>query len=306
MGNQKLENMLDEMRARTSEKKLPEDFIAMLKESDVIVPAIMPAGTDPEILHKLMEYSDKNMGLPPEANPQPCVLQNPAGQKYLPVFTSEEQVRNAPKESKFPLLMTMPFASCLQLLKQTEELSGIAVNPYSHNILFTPNAESKDGKKTVEVTIEQFHHLTRQRLESNYLPLQLFKRKQELFDDLRTRQGECMKELYNAVYDTEVACPYTEDDFEFMSLQISDELQIMQITMPKENAYPMTCPSVIVVWDAAAEEIYYFAIVAKDQNDRHIMRVEKNGTPVDCGVAPTEGSELSAVIDLVENLKETE
>ena len=177
MGNQKLENMLDEMRARTSEKKLPDDFIAMLKESDVIVPAIMPAGTDPEILHKLMEYSDKNMGLPPEANPQPCVLQNPAGQKYLPVFTSEEQVRNAPKESKFPLLMTMPFASCLQLLKQTEELSGIAVNPYSHNILFTPNAESKDGKKTVEVTIEQFHHLTRQRLESNYLPLQLFKRK---------------------------------------------------------------------------------------------------------------------------------
>lgn len=77
MGNQKLENMLDEMRARTSEKKLPDDFIAMLKESDVIVPAIMPAGTDPEILHKLMEYSDKNMGLPPEANPQPCVLQNP-------------------------------------------------------------------------------------------------------------------------------------------------------------------------------------------------------------------------------------
>ena len=73
----------------------------------------------------------------------------------------------------------------------------------------------------------------------------------------------------------------------------------MQITMPKENAYPMTCPSVIVVWDAAAEEIYYFAIVAKDQNDRHIMRVEKNGTPVDYGVAPTEGSELSAVIDLV-------
>lgn len=275
MGNQKLENMLDEMRARTSEKKLPDDFIAMLKESDVIVPAIMPAGTDPEILHKLMEYSDKNMGLPPEANPQPCVLQNPAGQKYLPVFTSEEQVRNAPKESKFPLLMTMPFASCLQLLKQTEELSGIAVNPYSHNILFTPNAESKDGKKTVEVTIEQFHHLTRQRLESNYLPLQLFKRKQELFDDLRMRQGECMKELYNAVYDTEVACPYTEDDFEFMSLQISDELQIMQITMPKENAYPMTCPSVIVVWDAAAEEIYYFAIVAKDQNDRHIMQCRK-------------------------------
>ena len=32
MGNQKLENMLDEMRARTSEKKLPDDFIAMLKE----------------------------------------------------------------------------------------------------------------------------------------------------------------------------------------------------------------------------------------------------------------------------------
>ena len=61
MGNQKLENMLDEMRARTSEKKLPDDFIAMLKESDVIVPAIMPAGTDPEILHKLMEYSDKNI-----------------------------------------------------------------------------------------------------------------------------------------------------------------------------------------------------------------------------------------------------
>lgn len=49
------------------------------------------------------------------------------------------------------------------------------------------------------------------------------------------RQGECMKELYNAVYDTEVACPYTEDDFEFMSLQISDELQIMQITNAKRK-----------------------------------------------------------------------
>lgn len=302
MGN-KLEGLLDVMRAEgNGQISAPtKEFLDALKESEVIMPAIMPPNTDPKILRQMMQYSGKNMGVPQGANPQPCVFENGNGKKFLPVFTSEEEMKKAPNGQKFPISMTLPFDSCMKLLKQTGEITGIVVNAFSHNIIFTPKSVEEE-KKNVQVTLEQFHHLTRQRMESSHLPLSLYKKKEELVSQLRTRQGECMKELYDEIYDTEIACPYEAEDFEFITLQITDDMQVIQISMPKKHVYPMTCTSAIIVWNKKTEEIGYYTILLGKQpgDERHIMQVTQDGTPKDLGSAPAEGNELSYVIDLVQ------
>lgn len=303
MGKSRLEGLLDEMRAEgNGQVSAPtKEFMDLLKESDVIMPAIMPPNTDPKVLRQLMEYSGKNMGIPQGANPQPCVFENGNGKKFLPVFTSEEEMKKAPNGQKFPVSMTMPFDSCMKLLQQTAEVTGIVVNAFSHNIIFTPNG-AKEEKKNVQVTLEQFHHLTRQRMESSHLPMSLFQKKGELVDALRTKQGECMKELYDEIYDTEIACPYVAEDFEFITLQITDDMQVIQIAMPKKHVYPLTCTSAIVVWNEKSQEIGYYVILLGKQpgEERHIMQIAADGQPKDLGEAPAEGNELSYVIDLVQ------
>lgn len=299
MDNKKLEQMLDEMKAK-QENPSPE-FMELLKASHVLVPALMPKDTSPEIMRQMMQNPGQPQKIPAGANPQPCVLEHANGKRYLAIFTSEKQKNENEKAPKFPITLNLPFENCVGLIRSNSKIDGAVINPFTHNVIFHVQ-ENAPQNQPVQVTVEQFHHLSRQKMEAFYLPKSLFEKKAELFDKLRDEQGVCLKELYEDVYDTEIACPYVAEDFEFMCLNISEELSILRITMPEKYTAIGTCPCVIVGFNSKEDKIWYYGIViAKGKAQLHQRLAD--GTDVNLGDAPAEGSELSTVLDLIQDSK---
>lgn len=297
MENKKLEQMLDEMKEK--KEKPSQEFMELLQTSHVIVPAFMPKDTNPEIMRQMAQNPGQPQKIPVGANPQPLILENANGKRYLALFSSEAEIHKGQDTPKFPLTLNMPFENCIGLIRKNPNIDGAVINPFTHNVIFHVEENTAQGK-SVQVTIEQFHHLSRQKMEAFYLPKKLFEQKAELFHKLRDEQGICMKELYEEVYDTEVACPYVSEDFEFMCLNISEELSILRITMPEKHTAVGTCPCIIIGWNEKEEKIWYYAIVTAQGKPQLHQRLE-DGTDVNLGEAPSEGSELTTVIDLIQN-----
>ena len=163
------------------------------------------------------------------------------------------------------------------------------------------NEQNNAQPKTIQVSLEEFHHLTRNKMESFYLPKKLFTEKEEMVSRLCKEQGDYMKELYDELYTTEVACPYTAENFEFMPLNISEDLLLVQIIMPREFLMLNTCSSVFVAWDQKEQKVWYYAIVLEGpEKGIHLHQLLEDGKDVDLGQAPSEGSELSTILDLIQ------
>lgn len=296
MDNRKLEKILDEMKAKGGSPT--EEFMQLLKASYVVSPALVPRNTNPEIMRELLNHPGEEMQIPDGIRPQPCILQSAEGENLLAIFTSEAEMKKNKQAPKFPLTMRVAFEDCVKLIRQSKEIAGAVINPFTHNVIFRVE-ENKPKQETIQVTMEEFHILTRQKMESFYLPKTLFDKKEEAVERLRDEQGEYLKELYEDLYDTEVACPYVPEDFEIMNLNISDELFLIRIAMPDKYAVDKTCPCVIVGWNGKEQTIRYFAIVLGEGNKAFLYELKNGGTAVNLGEAPSEGSELTTVIDII-------
>jgi hypothetical protein len=298
MDNSKLEKLLEEMKAAGGDEQ-KEAFFSLLNTSKVIVPAVMPKNTSPEIMRQMLQNAGKEQAIPEGAHPQPCVLENEQKEKFLPVFTSEQELRKSANAPNFPLTLNLDFKVCIDLLQKSKDIKGAVINPYTHNVVFRINEPKQ--QKEIQVTVEQFHELTRNKLESFYLPKKLFTQKKEIVQKLCEGKGAYVKELYEELYTTEVACPYTEEDFDVMSLNISEDLVLVQIIMPPKYAVANTCPAVFAAWDKKAEKIWYYAIVlAATNQEKQLHELKEDGTHINLGAAPSEGSELSTVLDLIQ------
>ncbi len=300
MENRELEKMMNDFKAAGSGQP-SEEFVEKLKSSYVAVPALMPPNTDPEIMRRLINNPGKEQAIPNGISPQPCLLENGKGDKLLAVFTSEKEMQKNKEAPKFPITMRVSFEDCVKLIRQSNEITGAVINPFTHNMVFRVE-ENKPAQQnqTVQVTIEQFHNLTRQRMETNYLPRILFDQKEEAVIKLRDGRGEYLRELYEDLYNTEVACPYAADDFEVMSLNISDELLLMRVSMPEMNLSERICPCVFVGWNKKAQKIWYYAVVIEKGKKHMLYELKENGVSENLGEAPQEGSELTTIIDLIQ------
>lgn len=300
MENKKLEKLMNDMKAK-GDGTLSEEFLEMLKNAVVCVPAVMPRDTKPEVMKKLLQNPGQMQAIPEGAHPQPCILENEKHEKFLAVFTSETELNKGKKAPKFPLYLNMEFSSCIDFLKQRPDITGAVINAYTHNVIFQLNEQKKPQTKTIQVSLEEFHHLTRNKMESFYLPKKLFEGKGEVISRLCKEQGEYMKELYEELYTTEVACPYTAEDFEFMPLNINEDLLFVQITMPGKYLMLNTCPSVFAAWDQKEQKIWYYAIVmGGPEKGLRLHQLLEDGKDSDLGEAPSEGSELSTILDLIQ------
>ena len=303
MDNKNLENLLDEMK-ESNQHDNREEFLAAIQTTMLLVPAVMPDDTPQEVLEEMMANPGKNKQLPEGANPQPCVFENGEGERFLPVFTSDEHMRAGENSPAFPLTLNIPFDACIGLVQENQRVDGLVINPYTHNIVFQLNEEQEaDEEEYVqqEVTIEQFHMLMRQKFEAFLFPKTLFEQKGEFAKKVSMEKGAAVKELYYDVYDTEIACPYTEDEFDFMSLNITEDLLLVQVTMPAQNNYPGTCTSVIYAWDSKEDKVWYFGFVRGNQGaPNEMIQIQSDGTPVHHGEAPSEGSELQSVLDIIQ------
>ncbi|MDD7404112.1 MAG: SseB family protein [Butyribacter sp.] len=300
MNHKEIEAALDELK-RQKKTQLPADVLEALNKLTVVVPAVMPKGTSPEILKKMLTNPGKDRPLPEGVNPHPCIFENQEGESLLPVFTSEAELKKAKNVPNFPLLLNMDFQSCIHFVQRNPKVTGIVLNAYTHNVIMHLNPNAASGNQEKKVTIEQYHYMMRQRFESSVLPKQLFEQKEAFIQKLANEKGECLKALYDEIYDGEIACPYVEEDFEFMFLNLREDFMVCQITMPAKNLAVKMCPSAIFAWNKTQKKIWYYAIVLSGgQNQAHLFEVYENGKNADLGEAPVQGNEISTVLDLIQ------
>lgn len=97
----------------------------------------------------------------------------------------------------------------------------------------------------------------------------------------------------------QVDCPYSADDYEFMTLFISDTLQLTRISMPYENLSPGIAQTIFITWNPEEKKAgYYVILMGKRGEFNRLMEVTSEKKAIDHGEAPNEGSELQSIIDI--------
>lgn len=301
MGNRaktELERAADELKKEYSQEKLSR-LLEEMEKSQLCLPATLPPDTDPAVIKKMAETSGVQSELPEGVSPRPGILQNGEGNRFLSVFTSEEEAMKG--KSQPPLLLTVPFQACMELLKNEENLSGIVLNAFSHNIILNANIEDRkpEEQEQIELTEPQLHAVLRQQVEAVILPQAFYNQGEELIEGFQKNGAKLILDIYQQIYPEEIVCPYTEGDFDIMSLNISERLLIMQISMPADRLVSGTCPMVFVCHNPLDGQLRYFGIVLGEQGQKpHILEAKEDGSKEDLGDAPAEGSELQYLIEL--------
>lgn len=296
---------LDAMKNERNEENA-EKLTKLLEDTEVLVPAVMPKNTNPAILKQMSTGTPDNpRSIPSGAQPLPCILQNEAGQKFFPIFTSVAEIEKGKGVPRYPLTLNMPFKSCLELVVKIKGVEGAVINPYSHNILMNINRDENAGSngasgepKEVQVSEQEFHALVRRQMESTLLPGRIFTEGEEFIKDLCEREGECLVEFFEEPY-AQIGCPYDAEDYDFMTLSISDTLQLTRISMPHENAYPGTAETLFVTWNPEEKKAGYYGVLKAPRGQfNKLMEITSEGKAIDHGEAPGEGNELQSIIDI--------
>ena len=298
MENLKLEKMLDEIK-KAPEKGFPKEFSELMEHTVFLVPAILPPNTAPEVIQQIIRNSGKDKFLPEGVNPRPCLLENGEGTKFLPLFTAMEQLdkggENAPK---FPMTLNIPFQDCINMLKQNPGVQGAVINPYTHNLVVPVNIQKKEVKK--EVTIDEYHVMMRQAFESNILPKHLFTEKGTCAERLNKEHGTYVKELFEEAYLGEIACPFMEDEFDFLSMQITDDLLVIQITMPAKYNNRNTASTIFCAWDSKKDKAWYYALVRPVNANPVLVEKFEDGSLNQIGEVQEESGLLTSVIEMIQ------
>lgn len=298
--------LLDALDAMKNEKSIEnaQRLTKVLEKSNVFVPAVMPNNTDPALLKYMAQNPGKPMPMPEGVHPIPCILQNGEGTKFIPMFTSDEEMEKGQGMPKYPITLNIPFKSCMDLAVKIIDIAGAVINPYSHNIIINVNRnsnikeqETKEPEVT-KLTEQQFHALVRQQMEARLLPEKIFTEGESFIKDLMERKGECLVEFFKEPY-AQTECPYSADDYEFMTLFISDTLQLIRISMPYKNLSLGLAQTIFVTWNPE-EEIagYYSILIGKRGEFNKLIEITSEGKAIERGEAPNEGNELQTIIDI--------
>ena len=293
--NEELVHLLDEMKTNNTQENA-QKLTALLEKAILHVPAVLPANTNPDIIKQMMQNGGVDQPIPEGARPQPFIIQNNEGRKFFPLFTSVDEIKKGKNLPSYPLILNMNFKGCMDIVTGLKDIEAAVINPYSHNIVMNVK---KNEKQPVKLTEAQLHAVIRQQTESRILPKKLFEEGESFVNDLCDREGECIMELYEPPYKQTRNCPYKAEDFDFMILNISDDMKLIRITMPKVKLYPDTCMAAFIAWNPNEKSGKYFAIVkGRAEEPDKLFQVMPDGSVQNHGAAPDEGSELQSIIDI--------
>ena len=134
--NDRLEEAIKDYAADRTKEKLTA-VLNLLRPTKLLVPAMLKAPDQPT----------------------PCFLKSGAGEQYFVVYTSKEQMANAPKSQA---LLSMPFPACNSVAVKPElNLSGMVINPFTDNLVLKialiqklHDADEKMAKQIDDETME--------------------------------------------------------------------------------------------------------------------------------------------------------
>lgn len=308
------------MKAYVAEKS-PQHmaaFIEALNRSRFLVPIEFPNKLSQDIVERLK----KGEQVSPEEMPKmfPILLKNKDGVHFAPAFTSKEQL---PKEHNYMGIMPVGFADILRVSRVKEyNIKGIILNPATDKVILADQmldlmekvvkgaditavmeeaGFGKVQKKTLSMTVEQFHVFARRNVELGLLPKLAFQNKDQMVDTLEKKGPEFLFELYKGMYRANVPYPYTEQDFDVMTLQIRDDLTISSIVFPTKHSGAGACTSGYVVWNPQTEQMRYYAVEkAKDAEASRLIQVTPDGKLQMIAEAPAPGSEMYTIIEIMD------
>lgn len=238
--------------------------------------------------------------------PVPCALKAPTGEMLFPVYTSKEQI---PAEPKSPVIINMPFLAVNRMVANPgANATGIVINPFTDNLVFKEplvkrieevESQRRNGKKTVELTPEQYTAFERRQFETKFLPQRLFANGKELFAALCEKKEACIDELFEESYQQKRMYPYLPEDFSVMVMHISGELQLVRVDMPGKIE-PGACHRVYLAWNEELGAGRYFTVEqTKEKGVKLLGEIGGDGKVIRHGESPVEGAELQRIIDII-------
>ncbi len=298
---------LEKLIAAFSQDRSKENFVKImeqLEKSTVFVPTMTPENLSREDMEQAKR--GKQVKLSKETRFTPCLLKKENGEQALPIFSSQSQI---PKEKASPAVLAMPFFSCVSMvMANIEKVEAVVLNPFTQSVVITKQilevAQKRSAMKetkTVKLTEKQFHQLAHRRMSYELLPVFLFEKGYEGLEQLQKEEGKFLISQLASVYPKEIKVPYAEDAFSFMTLNITDNLQITRIDLPDKDIIKEMCSRIYIVWKRDSEQLFYYTI-EKGENGSNIARVYADRKHEVVEPAPDNGAEIEAVMNLVSNV----
>lgn len=286
-------------------------LIHQVRKTVFLVPGILPDTPEAEEFRKkAKESAGQQLQLPKEAMPLPSILKNPQGATFLPVYTTAEQI---PKEPKFDVIMNMPFMTCCASALGKLGTQGIAMNPFSDNLLFQKEvleAILKDSSSAApnpdpsKMSPKQRQIMMRQRAEFHDFPFRAYKEGAEFIHKLSDEKEALVSEIYKNAYQDPEVCPYGEGDFSVMPLNINEELLLVRVDLPEVKENAQLCYRLYLTLNPQTEQIHYFTVErGKKKDERNLCGVSPEGKHLEYGEAPVEGAEMQRIIDILKEDK---
>ncbi len=237
-------------------------------------------------------------------------MKSGAGEQYFVVYTSKEQMANAPKSQA---LLSMPFPACNSVAVKPElNLSGMVINPFTDNLVLKIELIQKlheaDEKMAKQPKADQ---------NDTTAVSGICEKSDRIFCDpkalvYRKKRNSCKKlcdekeafvnELFAAAFKEPKLYPYTEDDYSVMALDISEDLTLIRVDLPDKGLVPPLCYRIYITYNPLKDEAHYYTIeMTKEKDVRLLGGVTEDAKHVSYGNAPVEGAELQEIMNLAKN-----
>ena len=293
-------------------------FMTVLENSNVVVPVLIPKDTEITPIMKAAIREGRPVPLSPAngAPLSPCLLKKNNEDLVMPLFSS---ISSIPADKKFPAIVSIPFSACVSMvLSSGGKVNEAVFDPFTDSVTLGEKllkavaehqraaAEGTDHSQTKTVTMnaQQFGIFAHIRVAGELLPKMLFAAPHEALKKLRKEKSSIMLELYTSVYPKENPCPYSEDDFTVMTLNIAEGIQITRIDLPEKDIAVGIPVRIYVTWKNESEMGYY--LIEKGEETDNIAQITEDGHHNVLRPVQNNSTEIEDVLNAADGSTETE
>lgn len=197
-----------------------------------------------------------------------------------------------------------------EAIKRVDEMKAAGANPGEVKISAptadvlpgTPTEQIKNPDGTVttkmKLTEAQYAVFERSRFEVAYLPNKLRTEGQEFINALADGREEYIDSLFEEAYAEKRMYPYLASEFKVMFMGISEDMDVVTVTMPTSDIVPGLAETIYMAWNKKTNSGRYFAIVmGNKKNTREAIEIVGTEKPKFLGEAPVEGTEINWLIE---------
>lgn len=247
--------------------------------------------------------------------PQPVFIRNQNGDVFMPIYTGKAHIPKLPQGQG---VMNIPFLGVNEVAIRPElKVMGIVINPQTTNFVLKKELLDKiaeveekqknapkqqapqGGVKRVEMTEAEYAQFERRQFEGIFLPKKLWEDSESVVEAIMERREEYIDELFEESYQQKRMYPYLTEEFSIMPMDISEELLIIRIDMPARDLGNGCCMRLYIAWNKQAKTAKYYVIENAVPN-KLLSEVTSEMNRTIHGIAPEEGAELQAILDLAQ------